>query len=250
MFRQRGSSLISLMVGLLITSITMMAMLSLYQDSLRMVMSSTVSAFDSSDRLSSAMITDRILQRAGFGIEAPDPVRDLVVLQGATFRSGRLYASSENAPQPQKSTGPHQPPSLDGREGTHIHTGIIWGLVENGNPRCEGLISIATETGHGLMRITSDDDCQRANANWNGVDWIASVISWHRYLSDDGLSPSDDQWLRIRVNRSANCWPFGIQTEDEPLTSPVSVSIVYPVFNVKGIPRKEVESSTCLVNFS
>jgi hypothetical protein len=76
------------------------------------------------------------------------------------------------------------------------------------------------------------------------------VVSWQRYLSLDGIEPSADQWIRVTVDRSADCWPYGLRPEGLDLSSPVSVSVSYPVFNVKGVQRQEVNSSTCLINFS
>lgn len=250
MNQHRGTSLISLMVGLLITSITMMAMLSVYKDSLRMVLSSTVSAFDNSDRLAGAMLSNRILQGAGFGLPDADPDVDLVFLQGGVFQEGQLYDSASEPPVPQK-TGPNnQPPALDGGEGTYIHTGVVWGSVIDGNNRCEGLVTIATSQGHGLLHLTSNADCDQAENDWTGIQWTSEVLSWHRYLSNDGLSPSDDQWITLDVDRAADCWPFGKRPEGLDVSSPISVTLSFPVFNVKGIPRREVQSSSCLVNFS
>lgn len=238
------------MVGLLIVSITMLAMLTLYKDSLRVVMASTVSASDNSTRLSSAIVADRLLRRAGFGLDNPDPAEDLVTINGGTFKEGQLYSSTTNAPTPEQSSPGSSPPALDGGEGTYVPTGVIWSSVVEEGARCEGLITIATTQGHGLVHVTSEDTCAQASTAWTAINWTASIISWQRYLSVDGITPSADQWIRLTVDRSADCWPYGLKPEGLLFSSPVSVSVSYPVFNVKGVQRQEVNSNTCLVNFS
>ena len=169
---------------------------------------------------------------------------------GARSVKASFYSSTTEAPEPEKSSLSSQPPALDGGDGTHVPAGVIWGSVDEGNARCEGLITVATTEGHGLFHVTSEDECARASSDWTAINWTASVISWQRYLSLDGIEPSPDQWIRLTVDRSADCWPYGLRPEGLDLSSPVSVSVSYPVFNVKGVQRKEVNSSTCLINFS
>lgn len=91
--RQRGISLISLMIGLLISLLAVMGMMALYRTVMHTTAESGVYAQLAGDRSAALLVAHTYLQEAGFGVEDATLGDDLA-LCGASMSSGRLAASA------------------------------------------------------------------------------------------------------------------------------------------------------------
>ena len=83
--RQRGATLISLMVGLVISMLVTVATLMLYKNLVRATGDSRVNAQFDAQRSAALLMSGMTLQDAGFGIDDPQVGEHLITLKGATL---------------------------------------------------------------------------------------------------------------------------------------------------------------------
>ncbi|MCX7207476.1 MAG: hypothetical protein NT086_16140 [Proteobacteria bacterium] len=99
---QSGVSLISMLVGITISLITALAMLTLFRHSIRITADTTQISKQDAERTSAMTIAPILLQDAGFGINNASVSDNIIALKGATFSaasklSGTVTASGETA---------------------------------------------------------------------------------------------------------------------------------------------------------
>lgn len=231
MQQQMGVSLISILVGLLISSIILVGMLMIFQGTIRGVVSSTQYAHDTSDRMSGLLVAQQLLHDAGFGIDDPDPDSGADLLQ---LNGGAL--------------------SLPGGSEVSIHSGLVWRAVVNGHSRCEGIAAVSNSEGHGLLRLSHEDaSCNSAATGWSSLTWQSMPLAWHRYLDIEGVA-SQDQRIAMVVKDNEDCWPFGLRPDASSLSGAVlsgsvAVTLTYPLFDVGGVQQQSLDSTACLTNF-
>lgn len=84
-YRQTGVSPISLMIGLLISMVALLGMMSLYGTVVKSTVESTRDARIAGERSSGLLVATMQLQGAGYGIDAATRSNDLLLLSGATL---------------------------------------------------------------------------------------------------------------------------------------------------------------------
>ncbi|STQ90526.1 hypothetical protein [Iodobacter fluviatilis] len=99
---QSGVSLISLLVGITISLITALAMLTLFRHSIRITADTTQISKQDAERTSAMTIAPILLQDAGFGINNARVSDNIIALKGATFSasnklSGTVAANDKTA---------------------------------------------------------------------------------------------------------------------------------------------------------
>ncbi len=87
---QSGISLISLMVGVTISLITAVAMLTMFRHSIRITANTTAMSKQDGERSSAMTIAPMLLQDAGFGINNAAVGTNIVALSGATLAGTTL----------------------------------------------------------------------------------------------------------------------------------------------------------------
>lgn len=174
--RQRGATLISLMTGLVISMILVLATLMLYQ---RMVRATTAARSDAradAQRSAAFLAAGIAVQEAGYGIDAAQAGTHLVVLTGAALAGSSLSGT----PAALGSTG----------------NAVVWTENTTGIPRCSALLA-PTGSGRGGLRKLGPIACADATA-FAGLAWTALP------LSDAPAAPVAITW------QAAACTPFGI----------------------------------------
>ena len=174
--RQRGITLISLMTGLAISMVLVLATLMLFQ---RMVRATTAARSDAqadAQRSAAFLSAGIAAQEAGYGIDAAQVGTHLVVLTSAALADSALSGT---------------PASL-GATGN----AVVWAENATGARRCSALLA-PSGSGQGGLRKLGPVPCADAAA-FSALAWTALP------LSDAPAAPVTITW------RAAACTPFGI----------------------------------------
>ncbi len=219
---QHGAGLISLMVGIVISMLIMLAMMTLYRDSIHATLGAGQDAASDSQRAAGLLAAQIHLQTAGFGLSAPVLDTDLIVLANATLdsKTSRLSGSAAAA----------------GVEGN----AIVWSFdtrVGTG-VQCSGLYAPA---GGGLQRLLPAP-CT-GSTQWADTIWSTSALVSDARAVTVSAAPTD----------TTGCQPFGLATNGGVIVtlksthSTVAQSSTSTPSNPPGLP---IEITVCLTNFA
>lgn len=217
--QQSGASLISLMVGLVISMVVVVSLLGVYKTTTRTTLSSKEDSATDSMRMSSILGAQIKLQGAGYGITGPAQGTDMVFLSGAAYNSATA-----------KVTGTVVGNAVTGNA-------VIWGENTGAGYTCQGLLAPAAG---GLTRLPPV-------ACANAAAWAA--VSWSPVVLDD--SPRSVTTI-TRVD-TANCSAYGIVGKGS-VTVQLSTQTKRLNYNQTNNTSTEAatktsESTVCLVNF-
>lgn len=226
MNRQKGVSLISLLIGLLVSMIVVLAMLMIYRNTIQAVMLASEDARSDGERVSGFLAAHLMLHDAGFGFpDGGSYGKHLLLWSGATLASGSLTGIKINSLTASGATG----------------NAITWRwakYIDDDDPSndeyiCEGLFA---GTDRSLWRISSSStSCDNIDAT---ISWSASpLIEASRHSADTKGA------IMITVEK-AECQPFGIGTG---ILGDILVTLSY---EIPDVGNKTISSTTCLANFS
>ena len=230
--RQRGITLISLMTGLAISMVLVLATLMLFQ---RMVRASTAARIDAqadAQRTAAFLSAGIAAQEAGYGIDAAQAGTHLVVLTNAALADSVLSGE----------------PVLLGASADldpDLHPGyaVVWAekaTGATGDPRCSALLAPSLSDKGGLRKL-GPVTCANAAA-FSDLDWTATALP----LMDAPTAPIADAPAAPLVTitwREAACTPFGIAAG----TGAPKVLLTLTAANSNGVV---LETSQCLANVS
>ena len=174
--RQRGITLISLMTGLAISMVLVLATLMLFQRMVRATTAARIDAQADAQRTAAFLSAGIAAQEAGYGIDAAQAGTHLVVLTSAALADSALSGT---------------PASL-GATGN----AVVWAENATGARRCSALLA-PSGSGQGGLRKLGPVPCADAAA-FSALAWTALP------LSDAPAAPVTITW------REAACTPFGI----------------------------------------
>ena len=218
--RQRGITLISLMTGLVISMVLVLATLMLFQ---RMVRASTAARMDAqadAQRSAAFLSAGIAAQEAGYGIDAAHAGTHLVVLTSAALADSALSGT---------------PASL-GATGN----AVVWAENATGARRCSALLA-PSGSGQGGLRKLGPVPCADAAA-FSALAWTTALP-----LMDAPTAPVADPPAAPLVAitwRAAACTPFGIAAGTG---APEKVLLTLTAANSNGVV---LETSQCLANVS
>lgn len=230
---QGGITLVSLLVGLLITSIVVVAMMTVYQTSVRAMVKSSESARLQSESLATLLTTHMSLQGAGFGVppsELADEPRTVIDIGSGTLTpAGRLMPFG---------TG----------------TAIVWRVgVDTNNDfltdgfQCEGLY---VSPARGIVHLIGETSCSTARNNtWLTMPWtVIPLVAPSRLVDPDGEVATLENFFVRLEDRTTPCSPFGTSatTSDEGVLGRQAVVVGYQRL-INGA-YETISSTTCLVN--
>ena len=218
--RQRGITLISLMTGLAISMVLVLATLMLFQ---RMVRATTAARSDAqadAQRTAAFLSAGIAAQEAGYGIDAAQAGTHLVVLTSAALADSALSGT---------------PASL-GATGN----AVVWAENATGARRCSALLA-PSGSGQGGLRKLGPVPCADAAA-FSALAWTTALP-----LMDAPTAPVADPPTAPLVAitwREAACTPFGIAAGTG---APEKVLLTLTAANSNGVV---LETSQCLANVS
>ncbi len=218
--RQRGITLISLMTGLAISMVLVLATLMLFQ---RMVRATTAARSDAqadAQRSAAFLSAGIAAQEAGYGIDAAQAGTHLVVLTSAALADSALSGT---------------PASL-GATGN----AVVWAENATGARRCSALLA-PSGSGQGGLRKLGPVPCADAAA-FSTLAWTTALPLLDAPTAPDADAPTAP--LVTITWQAAACTPFGIAAgtgADE------KVLLTLTADNSNGVV---LETSQCLVNVS
>ena len=182
--RQRGLSMIGLLIGLLLSLLSTVGAMTLFRAVVQNSVGAQADAAQDSVVSSALLSTQLEIQKAGYGIEdaAASPSAavntDLVLLADASVDGGAVAGT---------------PVSIDAIPRTG--NGVFWRWREAGTDRCGGVVAA-----NGGLRALRNDDCPGL-ANIATIDWEVLQL-----IPDDRLPEADAVGFEVQ---SGSCWPFG-----------------------------------------
>ena len=215
--RQRGITLISLMTGLAISMVLVLATLMLFQRMVRATTAARIDAQADAQRTAAFLSAGIAAQEAGYGIDAAQAGTHLVVLEDAKLDGSTLSGTSVSQGR--------TPNIVD-----HNGYAVVWAENATGARRCSALLAPNLNDKGGLRKL-GPVPCADAAA-FSALAWTALP------LSDAPAAPVTITW------RAAACTPFGIAAgtgADE------KVLLTLTADNSNGV---QLKTSQCLVNVS
>jgi hypothetical protein len=147
---QRGISLISLMVGVTISLITAVAMLTMFRHAIKITADTTKMSKQDGERSSAMTIAPMLLQDAGFGINNAAVGSNIVALSGATLTGA----------------------TLAGTAGGANANAVVWRHQTGATLQCSALLA-TPEKGLSLLGPIT---CA-ALADWSTASWTAQPLA-------------------------------------------------------------------------
>ena len=215
--RQRGITLISLMTGLAISMVLVLATLMLFQRMVRATTAARIDAQADAQRTAAFLSASIAAQEAGYGIDAAQAGTHLVVLEDAKLDGSTLSGTSVSQGR--------TPNIVD-----HKGYAVVWAENATGARRCSALLA-PSGSGQGGLRKLGPVPCADAAA-FSALAWTALP------LSDAPAAPVTITW------RAAACTPFGIAAGTG---APEKVLLTLTADNSNGV---QLETSQCLANVS
>ena len=217
--RQRGITLISLMTGLVISMVLVLATLMLFQRMVRATTAARIDAQADAQRTAAFLSAGIAAQEAGYGIDAAQAGTHLVVLTNAALADSVLSGT---------------PASL-GATGN----AVVWAENATGARRCSALLAPSLSDKGGLRKL-GPVPCADAAA-FSALAWTTALP-----LLDAPTTPVADPPTAPLVAitwREAACTPFGIAAG----TGAPTVLLTLTAANSNGVV---LETSQCLANVS
>ena len=227
---QAGESLISLMVGFLISAIAALAILSMFKVSSRY--GGTAGQDAAADaQLSSALLrTGLAVQDAGFNISSAAVGAQLIVISGANLDASYKLTGS----------------------GSAIGSGnaLVWAMNTTGTYQCAGLYFRDTTDGEGGLYYLGPVGCSSGDvSDWGNLVWTSASNPPQRWAdrpgsqSSTGTSTGAYNQTKITFDAaSTSCKPFGLDGGGKSGSVVLTVSST----NRSGAP---VSEKHCLFNF-
>lgn len=241
---QRGFTLISLMVGTVVSMVGILALMFLYKDMVQTSVTALSNAKQDGQIASAQLTMQKELQTAGFGVvgakASTDTPRAIVLLKGTVLTSNTLPGSPVTIPVVPLGT------TTGDAEGN----ALIWSYHETttGAVKCAGLLvqqDSLTEPFR-LYRLQSTANCtEDLNTTSASVTWTRTLL-----INEGQTVPGTGEakpWPFAA--RRTTCWPFGKRSDSSPLSYP-QITIRTRASSVDSSGEPLITNTTvCLPNF-
>jgi len=206
---QRGVTMLSLMIGMVISLIATIGLLAVYRDALHVTVYAQASTTTDSQLAGVLMRTAASAEDAGYGIASPAYGTHLVAINGATMSAGKLSGTSATVP-------------------ASAANAVVWATMNGATMQCAGFYSPAS----GGLQYLNPTACANATA-WNTLAWVATPVTGQ-------LQPTiTPQAINFGITQAA-CEPYGITNTQGSYTLTVLS---------KNSLGNNVSSQQCLLNF-
>lgn len=209
--KQQGASLLSLMIGLVISSVAIIAMLNLYRSMTQNAVIALSDAKTNGQQATATLTAQMEVQGAGFGISnAADLQKSLLLVTPASLSKSQddqySYTVTGTAKYLSEITSGTAYP-----EGNNSGVALLWATVQDPTQitptyDCAGLI--ASYAGLKLLKSTNCTLTSITNKQLNNIKWTVTEL-----VNDDpptdATTLSKDSYTKFTLNKNASCWPFG-----------------------------------------
>ncbi|MEN6671222.1 hypothetical protein AAJP47_12695 [Psychrobacter sp. B38] len=211
MRHQAGATLISLLVGMLISMLCLLGVLSAYRTMVKTGVVSRVAATHDAELQNGLTTSHLYVQNAGFGLEGQN---NLLI---ATIS---INSQSTSA--------------------------LLWRYKDNGSIVCQGLADIqSTDSKRNLILLENNTSCNSTQP-LNEITWLTKSTLAH--LEDYSSDHSNPQQVNFVEHPSA-CTPFGALTQENPELHPlVTISAKTSTQSIAGLDSIQVP--LCLLNIT
>ena len=186
--RQSGESLVSLMVGLLVSMVVALAMMSMFKVSNRFTSQA------GQDAAADAQVTSALLRAgiathdAGFGIAGSVLGTQLKVLSGAALSGSTLSGSV----------------AATGASGN----ALVWAMQTGASAQCAGLLYQDGSGGAGGLYYLGPVSCSGGNVSgWNALAWTSTL--WAERPANQASAAYNQTKISFSAAAGA-CKPFGL----------------------------------------
>jgi hypothetical protein len=188
--RQSGESLVSLMVGLLVSMVVALAMMSMFKVSNRFTSQAGQDAAADAQVTSALLRAGIATQDAGFGIASAALGTQLQVLAGAALSGSTLSGSVASA----------------GTSGN----AMLWAMQTGASPQCAGLLYQDGSDGSGGLYFLGPVSCNSGNVSgWNTLAWTSTP--WAERPANQTSAVYNQTKISFST-ASSSCKPFGLTT--------------------------------------
>lgn len=213
--RQKGVSLLSLMIGLLISMIAILGMMSLFSTAVKNTTQSSRDARITGERTSGLLVASMHLQSAGYGVTNTNRADHLLLLSSATFSNKRISGTTI------------------GGDGTG--NALVWMNNPGAQNQCTGLYAPAGADEKGLYELTAKNCTSITDAI--GSDWEVRRLIFDQKDIQNPLAVT----IKLTTHDATSpCKGFGIAGSG-------NTSITLNAAEASG---QNIDSTTCLLNFS
>lgn len=213
--RQMGVSLVSLLIGVLISVIALLGMLTLYGSTMKTTVGSTRDARTAGERSLALLMANVNLQGAGYGIEAAKRSDDLLLLSGTKLdKGGKNFSGGVVV-------------SGEGEGNT-----LVWKTKVEGNTLCSGLYA-PSEAEKGGLYLLRPRPCSTPSITgaWDVQPLIVD--------NSDAVDNSLPVVLSLIEHAGVGCSIMGITGSGK-----ISIRL-----SMKDRNANQLDSTTCLANF-
>jgi Tfp pilus assembly protein PilW len=187
--RQRGLSMVSLMVGLLLAILGAVSLMTLYRMIIGQTVQSRQRASQDGSFATATLSAQMELQNAGYGIGSTSARAaantDLVIVSGAALNgSGQLSGTAQTIATGTTSSG----------------NAIVWGSKPASTYTCSALLVQSA----GMVLLSASGSCTAAT-QWNTLTWTQTAQLIPAGGIGTVVSPV------FRVDKTA-CWPYGVSS--------------------------------------
>ncbi|MFY7863820.1 PilW family protein [Roseateles sp.] len=230
--RQAGLSLISLMVGMVISLMAVLGALALYRSTTQTVFGDggLVRSSMQDGQLASGLLSAQIaLQGAGFGLAAPSSGTHFLLLTNALLNPDALTLSGT-------------PVSITAAAKTG--NAVVW--ISNPNVaansadyRCSGLVSDPST--RALYLIQSSGACSPLLTQWDKITWLRRTLVESSVLT---------QAVSLTVQKDSACWPFGAVPQAISKMAAPTASVMVKIGYGSSVTGSSNTYTSCLANLS
>ena len=186
--RQSGESLVSLMVGLLVSMVVALAMMSMFKVSNRFTSQAGQDAAADAQVTSALLRAGIATQDAGFGIAGSVLGTQLKVLSGAALSGSTLSGSV----------------AATGASGN----ALVWAMQTGANAQCAGLLYQDASGGSGGLYFLGPVTCNSGNVSgWNSLAWTSTL--WAERPANQASAAYNQTKISFSAAAGA-CKPFGL----------------------------------------
>jgi Tfp pilus assembly protein PilW len=187
---QSGETLISLMVGMLLSMVVALALVSLFKVSGRTSAQSGQDAAADAQTSLGLIRASTAVQSAGFGIAGAAVGKQLLVVRSATLVNGVLAGSLASS-------------AASG-------AAVVWSYQPSpGTVQCAGLYFDNSEGG-GLYSLGPIACTADISATWNSLDWSSSTVLWVERPAQQASAAYNQSVISFAYTSPTTCQPYGL----------------------------------------
>ncbi|SHG94525.1 hypothetical protein SAMN02745129_1223 [Ferrimonas marina] len=208
---QGGASLVALMVGLVIASISLLGLMTAYRNTVEVTMNASQNAESDGQQITGLSRISRLAIQAGYGLESAAPDQDLILLTSANLSGNTLSGTQQIGAQ-------------------GAGNALLWGWQQDGGSYlCAGVL--AGVSGMQYMQAQSCDSV----SDWQALTWQSQTL-----VTGGQLSLSLEAVL---------CAPFGLEAAENGIHGTRRFRVSTSLSTEHNGNPAPADLQLCLVNF-